>query len=700
MAGANYEVNIQLKADPALKSLERIEQKINKLTKTSVDLQDARGAAMVRNRNLADRINKLEEKGVKVAKMRERLNKAIEKTDKNSLQTAAEHAKILKREVKSEERLLQVKKEQLKVDRQQTRRRGPGRAQQAILGGGFPLLFGGSPVSALGGAVGGALGGFGGGIAGQILADRTIGEAARLGKALNELTFDLEAVVGAAGFADTETAQLLERIEQYGDAAVSARLATELLEKRVGVEGVKALKDFGDKAGELGRALSTIFTQVLAKIAEVAGPLLSSLAKFAGQQADIGAFKARTGLEGREKLAQDILTMGLGKTGTGGLGVGTAMAGGLKARAKKLGITDLSDEGLREFAVQTATQSQRAFELPTIKEIEFEASQVQDPSQRRASRAAERAEARRQRLITASQKRIKLLEIETKSVEKITGFKDKIAAAELAGDKQTAARIEGEMRISELLTKQDQTIAKINPKLDQQQKAKEVIAIQEKTNVDIAEVNAQTQRKIAKIISDDQLKALREQEAFYKRIGEVINSGIVNGIQSAIDGSKSLGESLSGILKQLGGMFLKQAIGTFSTSTTPGTGLFGALGFASGGFVSGATPAVVGEAGPEYIIPESKMRSAMSRYSRGARGSAVIPEGSGGGTSGEGGGTAVAAPIDVRYTVERINSVDYVTADQFQRGIQQATAQGATQGEQRALATLRQNTSQRRRIGL
>ena len=163
MAGANYEVNIQLKADPALKSLERIEQKINQLTKTSVDLQDARGAAMVKNRNLADRINKLEEKGVKVAKMRERLGRAIEKTDKGSLQTAAAHEKILRREVKAEERLLQVKKQQQKVDRQQARRRGPGRAQEAILGGGFPLLFGGSPVSALGGAVGGALGGLGGG---------------------------------------------------------------------------------------------------------------------------------------------------------------------------------------------------------------------------------------------------------------------------------------------------------------------------------------------------------------------------------------------------------------------------------------------------------------------------------------------------------------------------------------------------------
>ncbi|ADD95533.1 hypothetical protein [uncultured phage MedDCM-OCT-S09-C14] len=122
---------------------------------------------------------------------------------------------------------------------------------------------------------------------------------------------------------------------------------------------------------------------------------------------------------------------------------------------------------------------------------------------------------------------------------------------------------------------------------------------------------------------------------------------------------------------------------------------------AAGSYVSGPTATLVGEGGQgEYIIPENKMRESMARYSRGARGSSVIPDSGVSGTSGEGGGTAVAAPIDVRYTVERINSVDYVTADQFQRGMQQAAAQGATQGEQRALTTLRQNTSQRRRIGL
>ena len=93
------------------------------------------------------------------------------------------------------------------------------------------------------------------------------------------------------------------------------------------------------------------------------------------------------------------------------------------------------------------------------------------------------------------------------------------------------------------------------------------------------------------------------------------------------------------------------------------------------------------------------MRGAMSRYAGGARGSSVIPGSSKGGVE-QGGGTAVAAPIDVRYTVERINSVDYVTADQFQRGMQQAASQGAKQGEQRALRTLKQNTNVRRSVGI
>ena len=124
------------------------------------------------------------------------------------------------------------------------------------------------------------------------------------------------------------------------------------------------------------------------------------------------------------------------------------------------------------------------------------------------------------------------------------------------------------------------------------------------------------------------------------------------------------------------------------------------FGLAEGGYVSGPTNALVGEGGePEYVIPESKMRESMSRYSRGARGGSVIPE-SGSGDSAEGGGTAVAAPIDVRYTVERINSVDYVTADQFQAGMRQAADQGAKQGEQKTLKRLQMSSGTRKRLGM
>ena len=123
-------------------------------------------------------------------------------------------------------------------------------------------------------------------------------------------------------------------------------------------------------------------------------------------------------------------------------------------------------------------------------------------------------------------------------------------------------------------------------------------------------------------------------------------------------------------------------------------------GFAEGGFVTGPTRAVVGEGGePEYIIPASKMSAAMKRYGGGARGSSVIP--TSGDTSEAGGNaTPVNGAIDVRYTVERINSVDYVTADQFQRGMALAAKQGAEQGEQRTLNRLQNASSVRRRVGL
>lgn len=121
--------------------------------------------------------------------------------------------------------------------------------------------------------------------------------------------------------------------------------------------------------------------------------------------------------------------------------------------------------------------------------------------------------------------------------------------------------------------------------------------------------------------------------------------------------------------------------------------------FAEGGFVTGPTNALIGEAGNEYVIPAKKMATAMARYSRGARGESVV---SGNGTSLEPSGAAAATmePIDVRYSVERINNVEYVTADQFQAGMREAAMQGAQRGQQMTLRRLQQSPATRKKVGI
>ena len=121
--------------------------------------------------------------------------------------------------------------------------------------------------------------------------------------------------------------------------------------------------------------------------------------------------------------------------------------------------------------------------------------------------------------------------------------------------------------------------------------------------------------------------------------------------------------------------------------------------FAAGGYVSGPTNALIGEGGqPEYVIPASKMTEAMGRYARGARGAAVIPEGDGASTEGGmGGGSGV---VDVRYSVERINNVDYVTAAEFERGMNQAAKRGAELGRQGVYSDLVNKRSVRSRVGV
>ena len=210
-------------------------------------------------------------------------------------------------------------------------------------------------------------------------------------------------------------------------------------------------------------------------------------------------------------------------------------------------------------------------------------------------------------------------------------------------------------------------------------------------------------------------------------LGDVLHEFIATG-------KASFKEFAASVLSDLGKIFIKAAMFN-ALKSLPGMSFLGSakgnafasngvVPFAKGGIVSKPTMfqyadgasgsfGLMGEAGAEAIMPlkrgpsgrlgvevnnQGSARDAMNRYSRRSTSSA-----SGGIASEDEAIAAVqgsSAPIDVRFNVERINNVDYVTAEQFQVGLQRAAQQGAAEGERRAMGSLRNSAAVRRRIGV
>ena len=101
-------------------------------------------------------------------------------------------------------------------------------------------------------------------------------------------------------------------------------------------------------------------------------------------------------------------------------------------------------------------------------------------------------------------------------------------------------------------------------------------------------------------LNNQQNNQTQELNKLTQQVATTIEQGITQSILDAVDGTKSLGESLSGILRQLGGAFLSAGIGSFGGGGL--LGLFGG-GKASGGTVGGGKSFLVGEKGPELFTP-------------------------------------------------------------------------------------------------
>jgi tape measure domain-containing protein len=246
------------------------------------------------------------------------------------------------------------------------------------------------------------------------------------------------------------------------------------------------------------------------------------------------------------------------------------------------------------------------------------------------------------------------------------------------------------------------------------------------------------------------LKELSNPMNQLRVITETFEESFSSAIQEVVKGTKSIGDAVTSMLRRIADAMLQNAAdvmasqannwllkviapavqsmfggvptNTTTPSTTVASGSFGSgsyaspsqiIGrdnnfygntfpkgsFASGGYVDRPTNALIGENSEgEYIIPESKLASSLSRFQAGHRGSSVVPGGVGN-SGGSGGGSG---EVTVNYTGPTLNfnGDEYVPRSAVPQIINSAAMAGATAGRANTMKDLKNSRSQRSRLGL
>ena len=519
-------------------------------------------------------------------------------------------------------------------------RRGRRIQQSALIGGGFPLLFGGGPLQALAGGLGGGFGEAispGGGFAGSIAATAALSSIqkatdniAKLGQAMNPLTMDLQRLTQSMGMVGTPAEKYLKVLEQTQGKQAAFNESMKRMRGIIGEEGVRELQKFGETMRALTNNLAEFFTKLSAGFAKVFN-----------------------------RFAQDP-SSAIGRVN-------------ILSRAEKSTDTQIQDLIKERDAMLRGGSSDRR----TRRSTEFKDLENQIIDLQKANEAT-------QSLLDTENARALTLNNSIKGItDQNTFLQDQLTLGE------QGARIE-----------------------------QEKLKFAKAQGIEIDKITVKEAERIANAVKLNE--KLQEQKATQEQIQNILATGMTNAVMGLIDGTRTLGSVLADVAKQLASMFLNKAFMSIFGNMFGGGGgggrpgevtmaSFNAQGgfyrtggfkaFQYGGVVNSPTLGMIGEGGEsEYVIPASKMSGAMSRYSAGARGGAVIPGGSHeSGTVAGGSGNAI-----VEYTgpVLNFNGDEYVPKSAVPEIIGAATKQGAMAGKAQVIGTLKNSRSQRASLGL
>jgi len=400
----------------------------------------------------------------------------------------------------------------------------------------------------------------------------------------------------------------------------------------------------------------------------------------------------------------------------------------LLKRRDALEITELYNRKMTDAARNQEAELLWAQQTNREQELRLKRQQAIDKASESAAKRAETEAARttreREQSLKTGQRLIDQLELQVLKLDDV--------------DKTTLAIREAEFRRA-------QTQESINQLVDEEQRRVATTLNLERERLAIQDAYAKGAERIFKLneqfYSSGNTAKLQELTTVGQavvQVAEGIGSAFKNSFDAILTGTQTAQEAIANFFKEIGNALIQYAttaiaqyiaigiarlfagVGTASVSGTDfgsmdisqfsggfgvdTTGLAGpssplsnplsyaGVQFAKGGYVTGPTNALIGEGGePEYVIPASKMRGAMARYSSGQRGSSVI---AGAATTGGGGGQVI------RFESTVINNVEYVTRSQAEAMSRQAAKQGAAGGYAKTMGGLRNSRATRARVGM
>jgi len=251
----------------------------------SMDI-DTRYRQQTARLKIAHDLNMLELKGVNITQLRNKLGKLTDAQRRKEFGTVKRLNRELTNGIKKENNKLAILREQERINKKRakaiaaanpsvTGRKGGGGAifQSALISGGFPLLFGQGPVTAVGGAlgggigaaVGGQMGGFAGGIVGTAVVQtitNVVNGINELGGALADPANNIDKLTESLSKFDKNIITSVQILQSAGLTASAGQFARARFGTQFGAGGANSLEEMNKAFKEFAKITTKLGTEL------------------------------------------------------------------------------------------------------------------------------------------------------------------------------------------------------------------------------------------------------------------------------------------------------------------------------------------------------------------------------------------------------------------------------------------------------